>query len=103
MCLIVAVMAGLASCGRREKDDVTDTVNRAGSVETAVTVQHADSTHDVLVTTHKVWVNFHEFKTVVHQDTIPSLGMENATAENADGDKQHVNIKKDYEIYITVQ
>jgi len=91
-------MIGLASCGSDDKEDVTDTVNRAGAVETAVTVQHADSTHDVLLTTHKVWVNFHEFKTVVHQDTIPALGMENTNAENADGDKENVNVKKDSEM-----
>ena len=101
--LIATVMIGLASCGSDDKEDVTDTVNRAGAVETAVTVQHADSTHDVLLTTHKVWVNFHEFKTVVHQDTIPALGLENTTAENSDGDKKNVSIKKDYEIYITVK
>ena len=98
------IMTGIMSCSdNTDKEDVTNTVNRAGSVETAVTVQHADSTHDVLVTTHKVWVNFQEYKTVVHQDTIPALGMENTTAENADGDKKDVSVKKDYEIYITVK
>jgi hypothetical protein len=93
----------IASCKGRDKDDVTDTVNRAGSVETAVSVQHADSTHDVLLTTHKVWVNFHEFKTIVYRDTIPALGTEQTTAENQDGDTKKVNVKKDYEIYITLK
>jgi hypothetical protein len=92
----------LASCSDK-RDDITDTVNRAGSVETSVTVQHADSTHDVLLTTHKIWVNFSEYKTVIHQDTIPALGIENATAENPDGDTKDVKVKKDYEIFITVK
>jgi len=100
---LAASLLSLASCSNSEKDDVTDTVNRAGAIETAVTVQHADSTHDVLLTTHKVWVNFHEFRTVVHQDTIPALGIENATAENEDGDTKKVSVKKDYEIYITLK
>jgi hypothetical protein len=66
-------------------------------------VQHADSAHDVLVTTHKIWANLAEYKTIVYRDTIPALGTENATAENADGDTRNVNVKKDYEIFITVK
>jgi hypothetical protein len=99
---LITVLFLLASCSDK-KEDVTDTVNRAGSVETSVTVQHADSTHDVLLTTHKIWVNFSEYKTVTHQDTIPALGIENTTAENADGDTKNVSVKKDYEIFITVK
>ena len=96
------VLFMLSSCSDK-KEDVTDTINKAGSVETSVTVQHADSTHDVLLTTHKIWVNFSEYKTVTHQDTIPALGIENTTAENADGDTKDVSVKKDYEIFITVK
>jgi len=99
---IASCLVTFPSC-KDKKEDVTDTVNRAGAVETAVSVQHADSTHDVLLTTHKVWVNFHEFKTVVYRDTIPALGIEQATAENQDGDTKKVDVKKDYEIYITLK
>ena len=96
-------MLGLASCSDDKKEDSTDTVNKAGSVETSVTVQHADSTHDVLLTTHKVWVNYNEYRTIVYRDTLPALGIENTTAENADGDTKNVSVKKDYEIFITVK
>ncbi len=99
---LITVLFLLVSCSDK-KEDVTDTINKAGSVETSVTVQHADSTHDVLLTTHKIWVNFSEYKTVTHQDTIPALGIENTTAENADGDTKNVSVKKDYEIFITVK
>ena len=99
---MISCLAGLASCTDK-KEDVTDTVNRAGAIETSVTVQHADSTHDVILTTHKVWVNFNEFKTVVHQDTVPALGIENTVAENGDGDTRNVKVPKDYEIFITVK
>ena len=101
--LVIAGMAGLASCNDDKKEDSTDTVNKAGSVETSVTVQHADSTHDVLLTTHKVWVNYNEYKTIVYRDTLPALGIENTTAENSDGDTKNVSVKKDYEIFITVK
>ena len=93
----------LAACNNEPKEDVTNDVNKAGSVETAVTVEHADSTHDVLVTKHKVWSNYSEYKTIVYRDTIPALGDLTTEAENADGDKKSVTVKKDYEIFITVK
>jgi|SRR5882757_3616166 len=99
---LITALVSLAACSD-PKEDVTDTVNKAGSVETSVSVQHADSTHDVLLTTHKIWVNFSEYRTVTHQDTIPALGIENTTAENSDGDTKKVSVKKDYEIFITVK
>jgi hypothetical protein len=99
-CLIASLL-GLASCS--DKEDMTNAVNRDGSVETSVTVQHADSTHDVIKTTHKIWAHFSEYKTVVHFDTIPALGIESTEAENADGDTKSVKVPKDYEIYITVK
>jgi hypothetical protein len=99
---IATTLIGLASC-HDERDDVTQQVNKAGSIETSVSVQHADSTHDVILTTHKVWVNFNEYKTLVHQDTVPSLGMINTEGENADGDTKSVKVPKDYEIFITVK
>jgi len=86
-----------------EKNDLTNAVNKAGSVETSVTVQHADSTHDILITRHKVWSNFSEFKTIEYRDTLPALGIHNTIAENENGDTKNVSVKKDYEIFITVK
>jgi len=99
------LLAGLVSLGscNDKKEDETNTVNKAGAIETSVTVQHADSTHDVVLTTHKIWVNFNEYKTVVHQDTVPALGIAETEGENADGDTKKVSVPKDYEIYITVK
>jgi hypothetical protein len=99
---LIAGLVGLASCNDK-KEDETDTVNRAGAIETSVTVQHADSARDIVLTTHKIWVNFNEYKTIVHQDTVPALGIVETEGENADGDKKKVKVPKDYEIYITVK
>jgi hypothetical protein len=86
-----------------KNEDVTDAVNKSGSVETAVHISHIDTESDELVTTHKVWVKNNVYKTVEYRDTIPSLGTENTVAENEDGDTKSVSVKKDYEIYITVK
>jgi hypothetical protein len=92
----------LLSCNN-SKEDETAAVDRAGSVETSVSVEHTDSTHDVILTTHKVWVNFKEYKTVIHHDTVPALGILTTQAENANGDTQTVKVPKDYQIFITMK
>jgi len=86
-----------------DKEDETAVVDRSGSVETAVSVEHADSTHDVLLTRHKVWVNYKEYTTVEHRDTVPALGMLSTEGENSGGETPKLSVKKDYQIYITVK
>jgi hypothetical protein len=68
-------------------DDKTQSVDRTGSVETDVSVQHADSAHDVLLTSHKVWLHDSVYKTLLYHDTIPALD----------------SVRKDYQIFITVK
>ncbi len=92
----------LVSCSD-DKEDLTNSVNKEGAVESAVTVEHLDSLHDVLITHHKVWNNSTEFKTIEYRDTLPALGIHNTVAENQDGDVKNVSVKKDYEIFITVK
>lgn len=97
------VAATLYSCEDEKNEDLTATVNKNGAIETAVTVEHFDSLQDILVTHHTVWHKGIAYKEVVYRDTIPSLGQEQKIAENADGDEKKVDIKKDYEIFITIK
>lgn len=101
--ITATIILAVTACSKREKEDVTTDVNKAGSVETAVTVSHLDSTNDVIITTHKVWRNQLAYKTIEYRDTIPALGETNTEAENPDGDTKNVRVKKDYEIFITVK
>lgn len=98
---LLGSLLALASC--ESKDDITTTVDRSGSIETSVTVQHGDSTHDIILTTHKVWTNFKEYETVSHRDTIPALGLTSTTGENSNGDTSTVKVQKDYQIFITMK
>ena len=97
------VAATLYSCEDEKNEDLTATVNKNGAIETAVTVEHFDSLQDILVTHHTVWHKGIAYKEVVYRDTIPSLGQEQKIAENADGDEKKDDIKKDYEIFITIK
>ena len=99
----IAALLFLFSCDDKKNDDITQSVNTNGSVETAVQVEHLDSLHDILITSHKVWADHQQVKTILYHDTIPALGTEHTIAENADGDTKNVSVKKDYEIFITVK
>ena len=100
---IILLALTVANCDDKENEDLTQDVNRQGSVETAVQVTHLDSARDELITTHKVWVKGDNYKTVEYRDTLPSLGTEHTVAENEEGDQKGVEVKKDYEIFITVK
>jgi hypothetical protein len=101
--ILAAAVLLLFSCEEKQNNDITQTINKEGSIETAVHVEPIDSTHDVLITTHKVWAQNREIKTVIYRDTLPSLGTTHTTAENASGDKKTVQVKKEYEIFITIK
>lgn len=102
--LLAGICVSFVSCSNKdENEDLTNSVNKNGSVESSITVAPLDSMHHVLTTRHKVWVHDTVYRTIEYRDTLPTLGNENTTAENADGDTKTVNVKKDYEIYITVK
>lgn len=101
--LLPAATFLLPACDSHDDEDKTQNVDRNGSVETSVSVQHADSTHDVILTTHKVWLHASEYSTLVHRDTIPALDSLNTEGEDSAGDTHQVRVKKDYQIFITVK
>ncbi|XZF15136.1 hypothetical protein ACTHGU_03295 [Chitinophagaceae bacterium MMS25-I14] len=104
--LLSTLVAGilLASCSDNSSDDDKKRdVEKDGSVETVLDVQHLDSLRDVLTTTHKVWIKDSTYRTIVYHDTLPALGEAIEEAENRDGDAKNVVVKKDYQFFITVK
>jgi hypothetical protein len=104
LAILGAALFLLISCDNTEKnEDITNTVNKDGAIESAVKVAQLDSLRDVLITTHTVWKDNAIIKNLEYRDTVPSLGLKRTVAENADGDMKDVTVKKEYEIYITVK
>jgi hypothetical protein len=101
--LSISLMLFLLTSCSDEKDDITNEINKAGSIESSVTVEHLSDSTDVLITKHIIWSKFNLNKEVYYRDTIPALGYTDTEAENQDGDTKNVSIKKDYEVYITVK
>jgi len=100
--LIIIYLANLPDTSAADEDQGT-VVDHDGSVETAISVQHADSAHDVVLTSHKVWIRNNEYTTIVYRDTIPTLDSMVTTVENDRGDSKIARLKKDYQIFITVK
>ena len=101
---LVGLILIIVSCsGDKGNDDVTTSVNKNGAVETSILVAPVDDTTNILTTTHKVWVRDTIYKTIEYRDTLPSLGTALTTAENSDGNRQTVPVRKEYEIYITIK
>ena len=97
-----ALLMCLISC-KEKNEDISTSVNKNGAIETSVEVKHLDEQHDLLITTHRVWVKNELSKAFIYQDTVPSLGKTFAEAENSEGDTKNVLINKAYEIFITVK
>ena len=101
--LSIILTTVVVSCEENQQEDITNEVNKNGSVESSVTVDHLDNMNDVLITKHAVWVKGNKLKDIEYRDTVPTLGTENKTAENSEGDTKTVEVKKEYEIFITVK
>jgi hypothetical protein len=89
----------ISSCSKGEQDDKVKEISKEGAIETSFTTQHVNDSLDVLVSLHKVWKNNVLIKTIEKYDTVPSLGMVNMKNEK----DVEQNVKKDYEIYITIK
>jgi hypothetical protein len=84
-------------------EDQGKTLDKDGSVETSISVEHADSTHDIILTSHKVWIGNKQYAVIVHRDTVPGLDSLTTTAGNDNGNSTQVRVKKDYQLFITVK
>ncbi len=87
---------------KEEKEDEVQDVDKTGSIETVLSVEHLD-TADVLITKHKIWKDKKLFKEIIKKDTIPSLGDTLVGGEDNEGYDHIAKTKKDYEFFITVQ
>ena len=96
LCFLILL---LSSCTADKNDDVVNTLPKNGTIETSVKVSHYNDSTDLLITTHTVHKSITDSATLSKTDTIPTLG--NTTIKDENGKDKIV--KKDYDIYITVQ
>ena len=98
MCFILFI--SIVSCNNEEP---VKEISKEGSIETSISIEHKDSLHDVITTTHKVWVHNKIVRKSVYNDTIPALKDSAQTAEKIKSGTKLALAPKDYEVYITVK
>ena len=98
--VVVGILAFLSAC---DNEDKVQEISKDGAIETTMSVEYLGDKQDVIKTTHKIWVKNMLVKTSVHSDTIPALGVLKTETEITDGVTREINVKKDYEFYITVK
>jgi hypothetical protein len=101
-CVVVGVLPFLSACDNNNEDKVKE-ISKDGSIETMMSVEHIGDKLDVIKTTHKIWVKNMLVKTAVHNDTIPALGIVKTETETTESSTRQIDVKKDYEFYITVK
>jgi len=96
----VGVLPFFSAC---DNEDKVKEISKDGAIETTMSVEHLGDKLDIIKTTHKIWMKNMLVKTSVHTDTIPSLGVLKTETEITDGVSREIDVKKDYEFYITVK
>lgn len=98
--IVLASILGLlmSNCSKKAKDVVQE-VNKEGSIETQMTVEHLANDKDLVITKHKIWSKGTLSKEVIYKDTVPALGEYEEENENG----EMVKGKKEYEIYFTAK
>jgi len=100
--LVLAIFVlSLMAC-KEKNDDKVKEVDKNGSVETKVHIAHLNDSLDVMKTEHIFWVKNKDVKRVVRLDTIPALGFTNEQGENSSGQDTTLKVRKNYQIFITV-
>lgn len=100
LALAVLILSFMAC--KEQNDDKVKEVDKNGSVETKVHIAHLNDSLDVMKTENIFWVKNKDVKRVVRLDTIPSLGISDEQGENSSGEDSTIKVKKNYQIFITV-
>ncbi|MDB5125330.1 MAG: hypothetical protein JWP94_3459 [Mucilaginibacter sp.] len=90
------------ACNNENSDQVKQ-VDKNGSIEVSLSTAHIDSAKDLLTTHYTVWRKGVKVREFDKKDTVPSLGQFTTEGENDNGDIKDVNVKKDYEFFVTVK
>ncbi len=96
-----ALILLLSACDNN--DDQAKTVDKNGSIEVSLSTAHLDSLKDLVTTHYIVWRKGVKIKEFAKTDTVPSLGKFYTEGENDNGDTKSVDVKKDYEFFVTVK
>ena len=97
------IVLAMASCSSNENEDKVKSLDKDGSLETTMSVDHLNDSLDILKVHTNVWVKGTLHKSILKIDTIPSLGMTTDTVQTNDDQDSIVQLKKKYQVFFTMQ
>ncbi|MFK7031536.1 hypothetical protein [Flavobacterium oreochromis] len=97
--IAISSLSFIMSNCNNHKEDIVNEVDKEGSIETEMTIEHMTDEKDLVITKHKVWIKGTLLKEVIHKDTISALG----EYEEEDENGEKMKGKKEYEIYFTAK
>jgi hypothetical protein len=97
--LIPAII--IVSCS--DPEGKVKSVEKDGSVEIKIKPEYLNDSYDIIKMYRTYWIKGNEYKTLLSADTIPSLGMTKDTVQTDRDEDTIVNLKKHYQIFVTVQ
>lgn len=100
--IILAILILSFTACKEKNDDKVKEVDKNGSVETKIHITHLTDSLDVMKTENIFWVRNRNVKRVVRLDTIPALGFSDEQGENSSGEDSTIKVKKNYQLFITV-
>lgn len=99
---MLGAAAILISCSKSD-DAKTAELNKDGTVEVIFNTRHLNDSFDILTTTKNVYKQGNMVKAIVTNDTLPSLGKSTAEGTNDDGETKSVDMKKEYNMFVTIK
>ena len=100
--IVILGLISFSACTSIQEGEVVRKPKEDGSIETVISVKHQKG-YDLLITSHKIWVDGKLDRTICNTDTLKSLGNVVKTFDNDFGQAEKRIVPKNYEIYITVK
>lgn len=100
--LLTFIIASTAFIACNNEDKV-QSISKDAAVETSIQINHLNDSLDIMITRSQIWNKGILVKSIIHTDTLPSLGISFQDGENSEGETQRLAVPKDYELYLTVK
>ena len=100
---LLGVVATITIFGCDQKEDVTNSINKEGSVTVVLSTSHLNDSFDLVTTKIEVYKANVKVRDYVTIDTVPSLGKIKTEAEDNDGNTKEVIVPKEYEFFVTLK
>jgi hypothetical protein len=91
--IIAIASIAMFGCSKQPKNDAVSSVDKAGSIETQLSVEKLLDGRFIYTTQNRVWKDGSLVNTFIHVDTVPSLGVPEKLSA----------LPREYSLFVTVK